>query len=138
MMEPASPWCVVLASQEEMHRVWGRFDHGPPASASHHWMIIVGISAVFVLAVLVWRASKKRSTRVYTSDSSAKLFSELCAAHGLPRANRKLLKRLADARGVTNPAMLFLEPHQFGTNGLPAELKASAPELGRIHGQLFE
>ena len=138
MTQLANQWFILFASRQEMHRVWGRFDNERPGTNTSQWMIFVGVVAFALLAGMVWRIAKRRSTTMFSSDSSAKLFRELCAAHGFSRASRRLLKRLAEARGVANPAMLFVEPQHFDAKSLPAELKSSAKELRRVHKTLFD
>jgi hypothetical protein len=137
MTQPATQWFVLLASREEMHRVWGRFDNESPAISANQWLIVVGAIALAVLAGMISSIAKRRSTKTFSSDSSGKLFRELCAIHGLKRASRRLLKRLAEARGVANPAMLFVEPQHFDTKGLPSELRSSAKELRQLSERLF-
>jgi hypothetical protein len=138
MTQLANPWLILLASQEEMHRVWGRFDNERPGITASQWIIVIGVVAIALLAGMVWQVARRRTTRTFSSDSSAKLFRELCAAHALRRASRRLLKRLAEARGLTNPAMLFVEPQHFEAKSLPAELKSSAKELRQISEMLFD
>ena len=138
MTQLTNQWFTLLASRQDMHRVWGRFDNDRPGTSTSQWMIVIGVVAMALLAGMVWRVAKRRSIKNFSSDSSAKLFRELCAAHGFSRASRRLLKRLAEARGVANPAMLFVEPQHFDAKSLPAELKSSAKELRRVHETLFD
>jgi hypothetical protein len=135
----ALPWFVLLASRaEETHRVWGRFDNDRSGVSNGNVLIIIGVIALLLLIVGVVRSvAARRSTKTYSSDNPAKLFRELCASHGLKSANRRLLKRLAEACGVTNSAMLFLEPQHFETQSLPPDLKSSATELRQLRETLF-
>jgi hypothetical protein len=71
------------------------------------------------------------------SNSAAQLFRELCRAHGLSHSHRRLLKRLATARRLTSPALVFVEPKHFDTTNLPASLLPSAKELQHLSAQLF-
>ena len=129
---------IVLAAREKMHRVWGRFDHERPGITTNQVLIGTAIIAAVILAVIVSRIVARRSKRAYLSNSPAKLFRELCAAHGLSLRSRRLLRRLAEFRGVASPAMLFVEPQHFETKNLSAELKASAHELRQLRTQLFD
>jgi hypothetical protein len=128
---------VVLATREEMHRVWGRFDHQRPGISTNLLAIFVIAVVVVIIAAVVWRELKRRAARTFRADSSAKLFRELCAAHGIKRSSRRLLKQLAEARGVSDPATLFVEPRYFEAQSLPRELKASAKELRLLDETLF-
>jgi hypothetical protein len=128
---------TLLAVDEEAYRVWGRFDHGEATFGATHWLILSGVIAMLVLAATVSRIRARQVGRTFTSENPARLFRDLCAAHGLRRSERRLLQQLATARGVTNAAMLFLEPRYFDMKNLPAELKESAAELKSLRYQLF-
>lgn len=128
---------ILLAAREEMHRVWGRFDHEKPALETTHIVIAVVLVSVVVITVIVTLIRQKRESRTFRCDSNIKLFWDLCAAHNLRRRGRRLLKRLAHARGLTNPALLFVEPQHFDAASLPVEWRESASELERIRERLF-
>jgi hypothetical protein len=64
-----------------MHRVWGRFDHERPGISSHQLAIALAVVLMAAIATVVWRFRKTRAARTFTSDSSTKLFRELCAAY---------------------------------------------------------
>ena len=131
-------WLILLAARQDMHRVWGRFDHGRPGFDASYLIIAVALVALVIVAAWSWRRDASRSTKGFSSNSASRLFRELCAAHGLKLASRRLLKRLAESRRLTNPATLFVEPQHFDTKNLPAELKSSANELRQIRNQLFD
>jgi hypothetical protein len=137
MMQPIRQTMLLLASREEMHRVWGRFDHERPGISINQILFFVVAFTIAVVAVVIWRILKRRTGRTFTSDSSVKLFRELCAAHGIKRPGRRLLKKLAEARGVTNPATLFIEPAFFDLQTLPRALRASEAELRALDETLF-
>jgi hypothetical protein len=128
---------ILLATREEMHRVWGRFDHERPGISANQIAIAILTVAVVVAATIVRRLSKRRAARTFSTDSAAKLFRDLCAAHGISRSSRRLLQQLAEAHGVGDPATLFVEPRYFDSRKLPVELKASASELQRLCEKLF-
>jgi hypothetical protein len=128
---------ILLATREEMHRVWGRFDHERPGFNIHQLILVFSGIVVAVAAVVVWRVLKRRAARTFSSDSTAKLFRELCAAHGINRSGRRLLKQLADASRITNPAVLFVDPRYFQAEKIPRELRTSAKELRLLHETLF-
>jgi hypothetical protein len=128
---------ILFASREEMHRVWGRFDHERPGINPNQVVIGIAAIAAAVVAGIVWHVIKRRASRTYSSDSSTKLFRELCAAHGMTRADRRLLRQLAEARGATNPATLFIEPRYFDVQNLPGELRPFAKELRALNETLF-
>lgn len=128
---------ILLASREELHRVWGRFDRARPGLSTNQLMAIVAVLALASIAFVLWRLLKSRASRTFSSDSSARLFRDLCAAHGIKRSGRRLLRQLAEARGAIDPAVLFVEPQHFDTRNLPPELKESASELRTLNETLF-
>jgi hypothetical protein len=138
MIQNASSSVSLLAASQEMHRVWGRFDHANPADGTSQLLIVAGIAAIVALSFLIWIRSARRPARVFISNGPAKLFRELCRAHGLGYRSRRLLKRLASARNVASPALLFVEPEHFEPSALPASFQSSAQELRQLRAQLFD
>src|SRR3972149_2045518 len=94
----------LLAGRQDLHRVWGRFDHQHPSDGASQMLIVVGMAAVAAVAVLIWFRITRRPERHFVSNSGARLFRELCQAHGLSHSRRRLLKRLAAARELASPA----------------------------------
>src|SRR5688572_5708834 len=67
----------------------------------------------------------------------AGLFASLCQAHGLSSSDRRLLRRLAQWRGLADPARLFVEPRHFeGPVANPA-LNGQSDRLAALRQQLF-
>jgi hypothetical protein len=130
------PLIAMLSTRQEDFRVWGRFDHGK-SNGTEELIVLAGITALLLLIAMASRIYLHRSQRTFASDNSARLFRELASAHGLNRAARRLLHRLALARGVANPALLFVEPQHFESQGLPAEMQDSAAELRQLRAKLF-
>ena len=117
--------------------VWGRFDHERPVFDITYLWIILGILALLIGATVVAYWSSQRGKSDYDTDSHTSLFRELCRAHQLSFASRRLLKRLAAARGITEPARLFLEPNHFEAAHLPDDLQYRAREISRLRDRLF-
>jgi hypothetical protein len=128
---------LALASREQTHLVWGRFDNQAGGLNPYHISIAIIVIALVALAAIVWQVMQRRAKQTFSCDSSPKLFRELCKAHRLTSAGRHLLKGLAEARGMANPTLLFVEPHQFAVDNLPADLKPRAKELRRLERILF-
>jgi hypothetical protein len=137
MMHPVVSISIRVAARMDDHRVWGRFDHEKPGFGTNQLLWLLGIVLLLFITAVLKQAIKRRASRTFTSDSSSKLFRELCAAHGLRRTARNLLKRLAAARGLKNAASLFVEPQHFEETTLPIELRPSMLELGRLKKRLF-
>jgi hypothetical protein len=124
---------LMLATQA----VWGRFDHERPSFDATHWWLLFGCIVLFAgFAVAIYRSSRQGKCD-FDADSQVKLFRDLCRAHQLSSRNQRLLRRLASARGVAEPARLFIEPKHFEPAHLPETLKASADQIRRLHGRLF-
>src|ERR1700759_4687423 len=94
--------CTILIAQTpDDYRVWGRFDNQPVTSGVPQWMLIMGGTAVLLAIIaLVQGLRSRRRRREFWHDNSARMFRDLCGAHRLNHANRRLLKKLATARGV--------------------------------------
>jgi hypothetical protein len=65
------------------------------------------------------------------------LFRDLCRAHGLDRAQRNLLERLAAAQGLSVPARLFLEPERFARAALGPSLSGEFEDVDAIRRIIF-
>jgi hypothetical protein len=117
--------------------VWGRFDHERPSFDATHWFVLLGCLILFAGFTAAIYRSSRRGKSEFDDDSHAKLFRELCRAHRLSFANRRRLRRLASARGIAEPARLFLEPKHFETAYLPENLQSSADEIRRLRDRLF-
>jgi hypothetical protein len=129
------PGMALIASS--VRPIWGRFDHKRPEFDSSDWWLLVSIAALLVaMAVIAYRSSRRRNEE-FTHDSPRHLFRELCRAHRLPLASRRLLKRLAAAHGVSDPAILFVNSTHFDAASLPASLQPSANQVKMLRNQLF-
>lgn len=110
-----------------------------PKQGDHSaWEILAVIGGCAVLAAVAWwllaRFTDMGRTR---PNSPRKLFAELCAAHGLDAAGRRLLARVARWQRLKHPARLFMEPERFETVNLSPQLRASGKQLEAIRKQLF-
>jgi hypothetical protein len=137
MMQHSAQWLILAASQD-MHRVWGRFDHARPGFDSNHLVIILGSLALLAIVLFGWIRAARQSAKSFLNESPTRLFRELCAAHRLSLPSRRMLKRLASTRRLANPAMLFMQPEHFETTTLPAHLQPSANKIQKLRETLFE
>jgi hypothetical protein len=137
MMHDSIQWLWVLAARQDMHRVWGRFDH-VHTSATDQLLIVLGALALLSIVLFVWRLVARRAVRTFSCDSSWRMFGELCAAHRLNLSSRRLLKRLAATRQLASPTMLFVQPEHFETNTLPDSLQSAAAEIQKLRSVLFD
>ncbi len=128
---------LLVAAWQESASVWGRFDN-QRATFGTHEKIILGAVALLLAGTLIWQVIARRRQREFWLNSAPRLFHELCRAHHLDHASRRLLKRLAAARGVKPAAHTFVEPKYFDTTNLPPALKSSASEIRLLRHKLFD
>jgi len=93
--------------------------------------------ALLAMGVAIVVAIVKRNDMSQPCDDPKKLFRELCRAHGLDFASRRLLYRLATAHQLAQPAEVFLTPAMFQADQLPPQLRAQAGQLQRLRQRLF-
>jgi hypothetical protein len=129
---------LCLLAARDLPRVWGRFDHQRPADGVDQMILITALAMLAAVVLLIWLRDGRRPQRHFVSNSAAQLFRELCRAHGLNFSSRRLLKRLAAARGLASPAVLFVEPRHFDAAKLPACLQPAANDLHHLRARLFE
>jgi hypothetical protein len=89
------------------------------------------------LAMLLFDRLAKRGQHARVYDSPSDLFRELCRIHRFSRGGRRLLRRLAADWGLTDPAILFVEPEFFNTKKLSPELQDERDRIEQIRHQLF-
>jgi hypothetical protein len=97
------------------------------------WLIVTAavLGGLAVLARIVARREKQ------AFNSPRALFNELCKAHGLDLASRQLLRRLARAADIRQPARMFVEPQRFEPTNLPSDLRAQWPAIEALRAKLF-
>jgi hypothetical protein len=132
-------WAALIAENPDDFRVWGRFDNQPSTSGIPQWMLIIGGAALLLAIIgMVHGVLTRRKRREFWCDNSARLFQELCRTHRLNSASRRLLKKVAAARGIEHATELFVEPKYFENTDLPSTLHASARDLRQLRHTLFE
>jgi hypothetical protein len=125
-------WSWLLAASSNGH-VLARFDHKRSTYDSGEILTVLTLVALLVTVILL--LVRVRSN--FQTESKRGLFSELCRAHGLNSSSRRLLRLLAVARELKNPATLFVEPSHFASNNLPHALRHAGKDLQRLRERLF-
>ncbi len=97
-------------------------------------VVIVLVVVAIVIAVVV--KVRKRNDMTQPCNDPGKLFRELSLAHNLDRASQKLLRRLAEALELAQPAEVFVKPAYFQAE-LPQELRGEEGEFETLHERLF-
>jgi len=102
------------------------------------WMLVAyslgGILALAVMSIL-WHGWAQRERRPYTSPS--RLFAQLCRAHALDRASRRVLVAVARHQKLGNPSRLFLEPQRWQDGPLGHVLLQYPKHVERLRRRLF-
>ncbi len=137
MTHGAANFCRLIAASQEQLRAWDQFEIQQSKILHSQWMFLISAAAIVLLSALVSYLFAKRRQHEFWQDSSTRLFHDLCQAHQLEFASRRLLKKLASARGVESAADLFVEPRYFNPVGLPPALQSSAHELQQLQHALF-
>ena len=95
-------------------------------------VVVLVIAAVIWLLVRVFGLQNRAS---YYSPGA--LFRELCRAHRLSWATRRLLRQLARSQRLSQPARLFVEPERFDPTRLHPMLASRRDQVEDLHNQLF-
>jgi hypothetical protein len=127
----------ILAEQYYYSHEWDRLAHLVNFAPSYEVLLLAAVTLLVIVSV-IWQTISTRRRHDFHYNSPPRLFAELCRAHKLSWSNRRLLKRLAAARGLKTPANLFVEPEYFDMSNVPPALKTSATEIRRIRQQLFD
>ena len=98
------------------------------------WLLL---AAVIIAAICgaIYAATRVAHYRRYRSPAA--LFSGLCGVHGLSSGSRRLLKQLARAHKLSDPARVFTEPAYLDPKRLPASLRPQAAVFAGLRNRLF-
>lgn len=132
------PWHVLALLAQVSREQFGRGFRG--ASSQRHWTDVIPYAVALALMAAGWALVnyvRRRNDMTERCDDPHKLFRELCLAHRLDRASRRLLLHLAEAARLPQPAQVFLTPSAFDPARLPASLRSRADELERLRERLF-
>ncbi len=98
--------------------------------------VVVFLLALAALITVLWLVARWSERRV-RSDSSLGLFLTLAKAHAVGWGDRWLLWRIARAKGVTEPALLFLDPRLTSPQASYHLAPQSADRLKALRRQFF-
>ncbi len=101
--------------------------------------LVIAIAVVCAFFVAVWFLARVvlRSEPRKAPNNPARLFRQLCKAHGLDSASRRLLQQLATSQGLATSAALFVGPERFAPERLGPEWQSQADALKRLRDRLF-
>ncbi len=133
----SAAWLALGQDKERISHMAEHFqDRGASVSATE---VVVFFAVVALLCIVLWRVARMvamRDGRSYFSTNG--LFKQLCQQHDLDWPSCQLLRRLARARRLDNPAQLFLEPDWFDAVEIPVPLQPFRPQLEQIKQRLFD
>lgn len=136
-MTPALYTMILLAQQDKFRGMASQFRKGGSIDFTPHDLVI-SLVVVAVVVGIVWLLARQlygKERRVYNRPRS--LFRELCRAHGLDSAGRRLLVELAKDQGVSQRAQLFLAPERFEAARLGPKLAPRENEIRALAERLF-
>jgi hypothetical protein len=126
---------VVFAQGGRLSQMGSRFRDSAPRGDVTGLLGMIG--SLLLLGFAVWSFTRWYSRRESRPLNSPKvLFRELCRAHQLGHADRKLLREIADWHGMADPVQLFLEPQHFQSADM-REALACEYEADQLHHRLF-
>lgn len=96
------------------------------------------VTVVFVVGITAARWWLLRVRDHVRRTCPQHLLHELCVAHRLGPAERKLIQRLAKERGLAHPALLFLEPLLWDAGQLGVFGQRHAAALAVLQRQVFD
>ena len=133
----SAAWLVIGDNTQRFNDMAEHFqDRGAGVSATE---VVVFCALVVLLCIVLWRVARMVAMRDGRSYFSTKrLFKQLCQQHDLDWPSCQLLRRLARARRLENPAQLFLEPDWFDAVEIPVPLRPFRPQLEQIKQRLFD
>ncbi len=128
-------WAYQLAAADSFTHMGQRFQrHHSSWQVSHLLLLLFLILAAVIGAWLLSRYVRRRSGEC---NCPRALFAQLCHAHGLGWSARRLLSQLAGARGLSDPAQLFVEPQHFGADHVDGVLRPRKTELIVLRDTIF-
>ena len=121
----------------------GRYQHmgerfrrgGGGMSTTTAMLLLAALAVVLVAVVWISKSIDARQRKGYCSPRA--LFRELCHAHGLDRAGRSLLRKVARYHQLDHPASIFVEPTLFDPKDVGPGLAAKGGELESLRDRLF-
>jgi hypothetical protein len=132
---PAPPWVTLWSTADSFTHLGKRFQPQHSDWQLGHALLFVLLTGMAVFGA--WLASRYVRHRSGESNSPRALFDQLCRAHRLDWAARRLLSQLARWRGLSTPASLFVEPEHFDTATLDEALRARREELRSLRDKIF-
>lgn len=130
-------WCsALLAEGANWRRMGDRFGADASINTRDLWVVV----AVCVAAgVAIWgsQALVRRWESSKAAPNPARLLRALCRAHGLSGRQSALVRAIADAANLDQPADAFWRPDLFAVRALPETLVDRSAEVQQLANRLF-
>ncbi len=130
-----SPLLAPLAEADAIVHMGRHFQRGAawPAPQLVLLLVVIVLVAAGASALARYLSYRERAS----CESPKALFVELCRAHQLDRASRRLLWQFARSQQLAQPAQLFVEPDRFQLERLPAKWRKRPADLVALREKLF-
>lgn len=128
---------LALAQSDPFHSMTGHFRGQRSRPMSYDLLWVIAILTTVVVGIWLLSRILARQERDRRYNSRPALFRALCRVHALKRPTRQLLKDLARAQGLADPARLFVEPQRFHEVNLPPALRSQKQQLTALQDRLF-
>jgi hypothetical protein len=126
----------LLAATRRSDRIGRRFQ--PDEAVISFQQFVIVIVALLVGTILAWFiANQIKKRREQSYDNPRRLFRELCRAHALSNAERKLLHQIAGFHQLANPNQLFVERELFDAPALATAI-GNRDNIDSLRGLLFD
>lgn len=132
----ATTTTIDLLAQGRVASLGDRFQNG---GGELDWMTMFFVVVVLAFAIMVvWMLARHLSLKESGSyNNHRSLFHELCRAHRLSWADRRLLLVVALQQEVAVPARLFVEPERFEPERLEGLQERQRLGVAKLHEILF-
>jgi hypothetical protein len=128
---------AVLAEASNSSQFLTKLAEFSPAGLTRLGMLAAGLAMGVLVAWCLSRWQARRKQRDPSPHNPYRLFGELCQAHGLTAAQRRLLEWLAADRELLQPAMAFLDPILLESAIAHAESAGVRKRLVELRSKLF-
>lgn len=130
-----APSVLLAAANRKSTQIGQRVDGS--GSGFGLYAILISMVAIGLLGLTIYLLFRWRRMRADLPYHNARaLFHELCGAHQLSSADRRLLRDMAEWHELPTPALLFVEPDRFDVPEMIADLQGDE-SLTRLKSRLF-
>jgi hypothetical protein len=126
----------LLAESSIVSQVVTRLANYVPANATRVGLLAAGLALGVLVAWCCLRRARRRDADL-SGHNPNQLLGQLCQAHGLAAAQRRLLEWLAAERQLMQPAIVFLDPSLLEDAMAHADSPGVRQRLAELRATLF-